>query len=685
MHQDPDPFGWVGHDLDGKYRIERVIGEGGFGVVYRAYHAGLRESIAVKCLKVPPNLAGEQRARFEETFLEEGRLLHRLSRIHAAIAQALDVGAATSPSGIWTPYLVLEWLEGRSLQEELDERRTRGTAVYSLNEALELLGPALDALTEAHEQGIAHRDLKPPNLFLAEVGGRTRIKVLDFGIAKVLGDTMSLTRALEETGGSIKAFTPQYGAPEQFDATHGATGPWTDVFALALIFVELITGRPALEGQDTIQLFVAAANPQVRPTPRRRGGYVSDAVDAVLERALAVRPRERFLTAGAFAAALREAALAVAPDTQVLSSQATVLAPPSAGAFSAHTPIVQSEVTQRAPSGGYASQSASTTSPQIATAPRPTARKRSPWIAVLVGAAIAVPAAALAIAGTVWFAWLRQAEPDRNVAIASRASASVVASASAPVPDPGPPMIRIHPGTFEMGSNKGSAAERPAHDVTISRSFLIDRTEVTVADYLRCVNAGACSSPGLHGPGTTPESLSTIGTQCNAFDKTRSNHPVNCVDRVQAEKYCRFVGKRLPTEAEWEYAARGTTQSNYPWGNAQPDCNRIAIERAEGGSCRASGTRTEPVGSFPSNASSFGVLDLAGNVREWVADGFDDKAYGRGGSTDPEARLTIARKGVSRGGAWSSPLGEALAWRRVALDRAVGDLSTGFRCARPAN
>ena len=104
MDQNPDPFGWVGHELDGKYRIERVIGEGGFGVVYRAYHEGLRENIAVKCLKVPPNLRGEQRARFEETFLEEGRILHRLSRMHAAIAQALDVGAATSPAGVWTGF-----------------------------------------------------------------------------------------------------------------------------------------------------------------------------------------------------------------------------------------------------------------------------------------------------------------------------------------------------------------------------------------------------------------------------------------------------------------------------------------------------------------------------------------------------------------------------------------------------
>ena len=652
MHQDPDPFGWVGHEIDGKYRIDRVIGEGGFGVVYQAYHRGLRENIAVKCLKVPPSLGGAQRAQFEETFLEEGRLLHRLSRMHAAIAQALDVGAATSPSGTWTPYLVLEWLEGRSLQEELDIRRADGVPGYSVAEALELLGPAFDALAEAHEQGIAHRDLKPPNLFLANVGGRIRTKVLDFGIAKVMGETMTLTRALEETGASIKAFTPQYGAPEQFDVTHGATGPWTDVFALALIFVELITGRPALEGQDTIQLFVASANPQTRPTPRNRGVQVSAAMDQVLERALAVQPRDRFLSAGAFASALRTAA----PGNEL---DRTLPAPPMKPAWVPHP---------------------STTSPQIATLPTSAPATGRPWIAIALGGLVVVPLVLVALSGAAYLALREPAPADVAAVVVSSAPSS--ASVRVAPPEPGPPMVRIAPGTFEMGSEKGASSERPTHNVTISRPFLIDRTEVTVAEYLRCVRAGVCSSPGLHGAGISAEMLATLGSMCNAFDDARGRHPVNCVDRIQAQRYCEFVDKRLPTEAEWEYAARGASKANYPWGNAHPDCGRLAIERMEGGMCRASKGRTEAVGSFPSNASGLGALDLAGNVREWVADGYDERAYRRGDTTDPEVRLTSVRKAVARGGAWNSPLGDAASWRRVSLDRAMGDLSTGFRCAR---
>src|SRR5690242_18366670 len=100
-----DPFGWVGQTIDGKFRVEEVVGEGGFGVVYRAQHLGLGEPVAVKCLKIPGSLPASDRERFHQSFLEEGRILRRLSRLTAAVVQALDVGAAVAPNGAWTPYL----------------------------------------------------------------------------------------------------------------------------------------------------------------------------------------------------------------------------------------------------------------------------------------------------------------------------------------------------------------------------------------------------------------------------------------------------------------------------------------------------------------------------------------------------------------------------------------------------
>ena len=183
--------------------------------------------------------------------------------------QALAVGAVTTPSGLWVPYLVLEWLDGETLADHLAARLAAGEGPFPLVEAVRLLEPAAAALAVAHSLKVAHRDVKPHNLFVARVGEGRTLKVLDFGIAKVLTDYPTFTEALAATNpGGPTAFTPRYGAPEQFNKQRGASGPWTDVFALALLFVELITGKKALEGDDPTQLYIAAADPTVRPTPR---------------------------------------------------------------------------------------------------------------------------------------------------------------------------------------------------------------------------------------------------------------------------------------------------------------------------------------------------------------------------------------------------------------------------------
>jgi eukaryotic-like serine/threonine-protein kinase len=302
-----DPFAWVGATVDGKYRVDKVVGHGGFGIVYQARHLGFDEKVALKCLKLPKELQGADRDRFRDTLVAEGRLLLQLSRATTGVVQALDVGAMVSPSKIWTPYLVLEWLEGTPLDRELAERRKQGSGGRTLGEALELLSGAARALGVAHGMGIAHRDIKPANLFLVDVAGRRTIKVLDFGIAKVLSETDSVTRAFEETGGTVQAFTARYGAPEQFSRRFGATGPWTDVFALALVLVEAVLGTPALVGSDAAQLFVAASDTLVRPTLRAHGFDPGDAVEAVLSTALSVDPRARYPNAGAFWDALSAA------------------------------------------------------------------------------------------------------------------------------------------------------------------------------------------------------------------------------------------------------------------------------------------------------------------------------------------------------------------------------------------
>jgi serine/threonine-protein kinase len=317
----PDRFGWVGGTVDGKYRVDAVVGSGGFGVVYRAHHLGFEQKVALKCLRVPENLTNAEREHFREMFLAEGRLLHQLSRATAGIVQALDLGAAVSPTRQWTPYLVLEWLEGQPLSDILVSRRSAGEPPFSLEDGIALLEPAARALSVAHAQGVAHRDVKPANLFLARIGNRDVLKILDFGIAKVMAETESVTRAFEETGASLQAFTARYGAPEQFSRRYGATGPWTDVFALALVLVEVVAGRPALEGSDAAQLFVQSADPDHRPTFRAFGCEVPDGIENVIRRALAIDPRERFADAGDFWDALesvaRESGLSLRPPEAI--------------------------------------------------------------------------------------------------------------------------------------------------------------------------------------------------------------------------------------------------------------------------------------------------------------------------------------------------------------------------------
>lgn len=307
MDDPVDLFGWVGGTVDGKYRVDAVVGRGGFGVVYRAHHLGFDQTVALKCLLLPKALTGPERDRFRETFLAEGRLLHQLSRATAGIVQALDLGAAVSPNKHWTPYLVLEWLDGRPLDRDFADRRAAGQGGRSIGKAFELLDPPAKALAVAHGQGVAHRDIKPANLFLTNIGGREVVKILDFGIAKVMAESESMTRAFEETGASLQAFTTRYGAPEQFSRRYGATGPWTDVFAFALVFVEAVIGRHALEGSDAAQLFVTAADTERRPTLRALGHPSPDSVEQVLLRALAVDPRERYPNAEAFWMALESA------------------------------------------------------------------------------------------------------------------------------------------------------------------------------------------------------------------------------------------------------------------------------------------------------------------------------------------------------------------------------------------
>lgn len=306
-----DSFGLVGSTLDNRYRIDSVVGEGGFGVVYRGWHVAFGHAIAVKCLKVDARLDETARALFLRKFREEATFLSRLSQ-HPAIVRVFDLNVTSSPRVAEIPYLVLEWLDGVELERSLLDRRTRGLPPLAERDAIAMLRPVVDAIGLAHSLRIAHRDLKPANLFHTRVQGGSLLKVLDFGIAKSMNEGEIEAALSTRTSSGFSAFSPQYGAPEQFRSKRfGATGPWTDVHALGLILSEVLSGRPPYEGTELFDYFEASAAPN-RPTPRRLGASVGDALEAVCAKALALEPRDRFPDARALLAALDGVATASA-------------------------------------------------------------------------------------------------------------------------------------------------------------------------------------------------------------------------------------------------------------------------------------------------------------------------------------------------------------------------------------
>jgi serine/threonine-protein kinase len=294
-----DPFGIVGQVLDGQFRVDSYVGEGGFSVVYRGTSVGLSEPIAVKCLKLPPALGSALVESFVHRFRDESRLHYKLSQGNLHVVRSIASGTIIAPAtSALVPYTVLEWLEGRSLADELADRRQRGLHGRPVPEVIRLLDTAVDALAYAHSQGVVHRDLNPGNLFLAKTATGTKLKVLDFGVAKVLSDSAIAMGTVARTVGNVRMFAPAYGAPEQFDESVGPIGPWTDVYAIALVFMEAARDRTVMEGEHIGEFAMKALDPRVRPTPRWLGIPVGDLVHEVLSMAVTIDPKERPRDAG---------------------------------------------------------------------------------------------------------------------------------------------------------------------------------------------------------------------------------------------------------------------------------------------------------------------------------------------------------------------------------------------------
>ena len=295
-----DPLALLGTTIDGKYRIDRVIGEGGFGVVSAGTHLLLDEPIAVKCMKPFGSTAADEE-RTTELFLREARMLFTLG--HPSIVRLYDLGTLTA--GVHrVPYVVLELLAGHSLDEEIERRVEARGAPFDAREISETLEPVLEALSVAHARGIAHRDLKPSNVMLVEIDGKRTAKVVDFGIARWIGD--------QKHSGGTTGFTPRYGAPEQWDASFGPSGTATDVFAFGLMLAEMCLLRPVFSASSPTQIVAALMNPARKIDIRDARPDLPAALEALIERATRLDPAARHPDATAllldFRAAMRGSA-----------------------------------------------------------------------------------------------------------------------------------------------------------------------------------------------------------------------------------------------------------------------------------------------------------------------------------------------------------------------------------------
>jgi formylglycine-generating enzyme required for sulfatase activity len=669
-----DPLALVGQTVVEKYRIEKVVHVGTDAVVYRALHDGSQCAVALKVFTSIEGIDDATRDRWLADLLHQSEWFGALKS--PVIVQAHEGAVLTSRRGAF-PFIVRHWLEGQTLEELFAGERLASAGPWKLSRLLTMLHPIADALGRAHDRGIAHLDLKPSKIvFVGDAAeAAVNVRLLDLGVERML-------QSAHKSGGALGRMSERmsvprlYSAPEQFARTYGDAGPQTDVFAFGLILARALSGQEPLGRGALADAAYRAMDEGARPTPRTLGVIVSNAVEEVFLKALSVDPRARFKNVREFWCALATAVhagdeVAASPPTSILAAATSI----RTGA------VTPSRWKHWAAGAG---------------------------VIGLVGGAAFAQFAAWNAAKEPPITLTAAASSDPAINASTAAATAALATAKRDCPNG---MVFVPGGIFFMGRKAGPdvpANQLPAHPVKLG-AYCIDRHEVTVAEYMDCSHGRGCdraddaASNDWHG--ITAAQRSVYDPLCNFRDPgERGRHPANCVTWTQAEVYCRSNQKRLPTEAQWEFAARGLEQRRFPWGD---DENLIGRLNACGEECLAWGkkrdglhfaramygfadgwTHTSPVGSFPKGASPFGVEDMSGNVFEWVRDVYAPyPTFPEGAAPEPtlDPSGPVFKGGderTIRGGAWNSV---DIEWLRPTFrssrppnDRTHG---VGFRCA----
>ncbi len=631
----------------GRYQIEKKLGEGGMAVVYLARDPQFGRLVAVKTLLLPPHyseLGKELRARFER----EAKIIAALE--HPYIVPVYDFGEHEGQ-----PFIVMRYMTGGSLYERLQHGK------LSLPDTAALIQKVASALDMAHKHGIVHRDLKPGNILF---DANNEPYVSDFGIAKLKEAATHLT----STGAVVG--TPAYMSPEQVQGEKDIDGR-SDVYSLGALVFEALTGATPYNADTPGKMMMKHV---LEPVPRvlESNPALPPGCDAVIEQAMAKNRDERYVSALALAQDLSRMAEGREPDA----------APP----------------TRLRPKPG----------------PRPIV-----WLGLIGLGGTAVFGAAVVVAGLLIapFIW-RSPTPTDTLAPTSVALATSIPQPASETPTPSPtPLPSLTPtpshtatpvpptsgpaptlgvgatlvsqqdgmtlmyvplGKFRMGSNRADSSDdqKPEHEVLLT-GFWIDQTEVTNWMYSLCVSAKVCQPPYRS---SSDMRESYFGNP--EFD----NYPVVYVSWDQARDYCEWAGRRLPTEAEWEKAARGADGRLYPWGNSAAAANRLNFADSSTAFDYRDETvndgyaDTSPVGVYLDGASPYGVLDMAGNVWEWVADWYAADYYLVSPDHNPQGPGAGERR-VLRGGSWNNGIISMRVINRAHSGPGGASNFSGFRCA----
>lgn len=645
--------------LEGKYVLERRLGEGGMGVVYKAHHKFLKTTRAIKTIKF--DLIGND-ASFVKRFHQEAMAAAAIG--HPNIIAVLDYGLLEEK----IPYIVMEFVEGVSL-EALIINKTR----FTPEEALEYMQVITSALSAAHKHGIVHRDLKPLNIMIESGGSvREQIRILDFGLAKIKSTDLFGSFVAAKTVGIVGS--PSYMAPEQWSGEE--TDRRCDVYSLGIILYEMLTGDVPFKGSNipAIMKKHLMSPPPPLATP---GSGISPDVEKVVHRALEKQPEKRMASVEDFIAEFEQAVLHPAPlkpkakrrstakattgtrrrktnqlpalesdsssaDVSVKEEVVTPVFAQDVNTFRSPVPDVPSEnttaklprtmnlpatnkpeslpkasgppprkVEESAPSEGNEKPKAPLPSkPPVL----PASNQRLPGRVVisqqsLVGNflkkrfALPVVAGVIALGLIVLAAFVYSRKGAETPGLQAHASGAANTKRE---------MVLIEGGTFTMGSNNTGQEQKGEHTVTLP-PFYLDKYEVTNAEYAEFIK-----DTGTPAPAIDPRVKGSYWQPWNGKHPPagREDWPVANVSPKDVEAFAAWLSKRdgvvyrLPTEEEWEFAARnGSTNSLFPWGNSWEEGRANINEN----------NSPVDVGSFPQGATQNGVQDMVGNVWEWTS------------------------------------------------------------------